>query len=227
MSWIDRAGGLAGLGAAVHFLFLPGCVCDLWTVGPAGPELTPETPSAVIAAAFGADAGRARLTAALGLLAVFLLVVFFSRLDGVLRKGARPGSWFPSLTLVGGVLLAVILLVNAGFGFAASELTSYGEETQVVRFFLLWSWNVASLFAPAFALALLGTTLGAFTSVRLPGWYRWASAVLLVVLLLSSLVGPGLAVLPGTLWMFLTAALLVTRTEGAGKTHTPVTASTL
>lgn len=85
----------------------------------------------------------------------------------------------------------------------------------MVRFFVLWNWNVASLFAPAFALALLGTALAASASERLPAWYRGANAVLLVLLLLASLVGPGLAVLPGTLWMFLTGALLVAHTEGS------------
>lgn len=34
MSLIDRAGALAGIGAAIYILFLPGCICDLWLPRP-------------------------------------------------------------------------------------------------------------------------------------------------------------------------------------------------
>lgn len=211
MHWVDRAGGLAGIVAAVHLLYLPGCVCDLWIAGTSAPELTPDSLSATVAQAFAADAGRARVAAMFGLLAVFLVTVFFARLDGALRAAATPGAWTARLPLLGGMLLAVVLLVDAGLGFAASELSDYGTETEVLRFFVLWQWNSASLFAPAVALALLGTTVAAFTTTAFPPAYRWASLVLLVLLVLATPIGPGLALFPGTFWMFLTAGILVVR----------------
>ncbi len=209
MSLIDRAGGLAGFGAAIYILFLPGCICDLW-IPTIGMDVEPEDSSALMAKAFAANGESVRLSAYFGLIAVFLLVMFFSRLYGALRDASGLSSWLPTMALAGGVLMAGVLLVEIGLGFASSELSSYGEETQVVKFFVLWGWNSANLFAPPFAMALASTTLVALSAKAFPQWYRWASAALLVLLLLTSgvLRAPGLAIVPGMLWMFLTSFVL-------------------
>ncbi len=212
MSLIDRAGGLAGIGAAIYILFLPGCICNLW-VPRAEVDVGPEDSSALVAKTFGDNQESVRVGAYLGLIAVFLLIMFFSRLYGALRDASGPSSWLPIMALAGGILMAGVLLVEIGLGFASSELSSYGEETQVVRFFVLWGWNSANLFAPPFAIALVSTTLVALSAKAFPQWYRWASAALLVLLLLSSAVlrAPGLALAPGMLWMFLTSFVLALR----------------
>ena len=209
MSLIDRAGGLAGIGAAIHMLFLPGCICNLW-VPRAEVDVGPEDSSALMAKAFTANQDSDRLHAYFGLIAVFLLIMFFSRLYGALRDASGPSSWFPTMALAGGVLMAGVLLVEIGLGFASSELASYGEETQVLKFFVLWGWNSANLFAPPFAMALASTTLVALSAKAFPQWYRWASVALLLLLLLTSGVmrAPGLAIVPGMLWMFLTSCVL-------------------
>jgi hypothetical protein len=209
MSLIDRAGGLAGLGAAIYILFLPGCICDLW-IPPADVDIGPEDSSALMAKAFTANQDSERLGAHFGLIAVFLLIMFFSRLYGALRDASGPSSWVPTMALAGGVLMAGVLLVEIGLDFASSELSSYGEETQVVKFFVLWGWNSANLFAPPFAITLASTTLVSLSAKAFPQWYRWASAALLVLLLLTSGVmrAPGLAIVPGMLWMFLTSFVL-------------------
>jgi hypothetical protein len=206
---IDRAGGLAGLGPAIYILFLPGCICDLW-MPTTGMDVEPEDSSALVAKAFAANGESVRVGAYLGLIAVFLLVMFFSRLHGALRDASGPNSWLPNMALAGGILMAGVLLIEIGLGFASSELSSYGEETQVVRFFVLWSWNSANLFAPPFAIALVSTTLVALSARAFPQWYRWASAALLALLLMTSgvLRAPGLALVPGMLWMFLTSLVL-------------------
>jgi hypothetical protein len=214
MSLIDRIGGLAGIGAAIYVMFLPGCVCDLWIAetGP-GLEITPETPTADIAREFAANAAAARTSAYIGLIAVLLVVVFFSRVHGALRDAAGPGSWLPTAALSGGVLMAAVMTFDVGLGFARSELTDYGTETQVLRFFPLWGWNSAALWSPLFAAALFGTTLVTWSTRAFPQWYRWLSTLLLVLLLLIAGIArlPGLAIAPGMLWMLATALLLTVR----------------
>lgn len=223
MSLIDRIGGAAGIGAATYVLFLPGCVCDLWLqeAGP-GIEIAPETPTADIARAFSANAAASRSGAYIGLIAMFLLLVFFSRLQAALRDAAGSRSWVPTATLLGGVLMAGVMTFDIGLGFAASELHDYGNETQVLRFFPLWGWNAAALMSPAFALALFGTTTVAWSTHAFPQWYRWTSTVLLVLLLLIGGVArlPGFAIAPGTLWMFATAAMLTFRSIPAFEQRT-------
>jgi hypothetical protein len=213
MTLIDRIGGAAGIGTAIYFFFRPGCICDLWLdESRAAYDIAPETPSAEIARAFAANTESTRTHAYIGLIAVLLLLVFFSRLHGALRDAAGPSSWLPTAALAGGVLLAGVLTFDVGLGFAASELTDYGNETEVLRFFPLWGWYSATLWSPPFALALFGTTFVAWSTRAFPPWYRWLSTVLFVLLLLIAGVGlPGLAIAPGILWMFATALLLTLR----------------
>lgn len=90
------------------------------------PGTNPDDPSAVIAEALVDNRSDIRLGAYVGVLAAFLLIVFVARLHGALRHAAGPDSWFPTLALVGGILLVAILLVEAGFTYAASELRSFG-----------------------------------------------------------------------------------------------------
>lgn len=229
MSFIDRIGGAAGIGAAIYVMFLPGCVCDLWLeeTGP-GLEIAPETPSADIARAFAANAPAARTSAYIGLIAVFLVLVFFARLHGALRVAAGPAAWLPTAALAGGVLMAGVMTFDVGLGFAGSELANFGNETQVLRFFPLWGWNSAALWSPAFALALSATTFAAWSNHEFPQWYRWLSTVLLILLLLIAGVArlPGLAIAPGMLWMFATALLLTTRQISAVNEHAPTALAT-
>ena len=201
MSVIDRAGFLAGaLGTALVLAY----------VGLAESGAEPEDSSSVIAAALVENQDSARLAAQLGLLAALLLTVFTSRLHGTLRSAAGPDSWFPTLALVGGVLIVGVLLVEAGLTYAASELESYGSDSQFTRLFIVWSWNSANLYAPGFIALLGGSTLVAFTAKAFPTWLRWTGAVLLTlsVFLVAVLRVPGLATAPGSLWVMLASVTL-------------------
>lgn len=229
MTLIDRIGGAAGIGAAIYVLFLPGCVCDLWIdESRAVYDVAPETPSAEIARAFAANTESARIHAYTGLIAVFLLLVFFSRLHGALRDAAGAGSWLPTAALTGGVLLAGVWTFNIGLDFAGSELTDYGAETEVLRFFPLWGWNGASLWSPPLGLALFGTTFVAWRTDAFPEWYRWLSAVLFALLLVIAgvLRMPGFAIAPGMLWMFATGLLLTVRQMSPVEEHAPMVPAT-
>ena len=228
MTLIDRIGGAAGIGAGIYFLFRPGCICDLWIDETrAAYDIAPETSSAEIARAFAANTESARMHAYIGLIAVFLLLLFFSRLHGSLRDAAGPSSWLPTAALAGGVLLAGELTFDIGLTFAASELTDYGNETEVLRFFPLWGWYSATLWAPPFVLALLGTTLVAWSTEAFPEWYRWTSAVMCGLLLLITVAGmPGLAIAPGMLWMFATGFLLTVRQISPMTEHAPTVPAT-
>lgn len=93
----------------------------------------------------------------MGLLAVLVLIAFISRLYGVLRSASGSHSWFPTMALVGGILMTGVRLSEIGFIYPASELDSYGEDTQVAKLLILSRWNSANMLAPPFTarLALL------------------------------------------------------------------------
>lgn len=203
MSLTDRAGALAGIaGSVLVFVFVT-------LAEPAG---DPDDPSAVIANAAVDNRDSARVGAYVALLAAFSFVVFVSRLHSALRRATGPESWLPTAALVGGILLIVWLLVEAGFTFAASEPESYGGDTQVAKLFTLWSWNSANLLAPAFSALVGASTFVGFTARTFPPWFRWTGAVLLALILLivTVLSAPGLATAPGTLWIFLASVVLAT-----------------
>lgn len=177
-----------------------------------GIDLAPGAPSALVAKSFAADAGRARVAGYIGLIAVVLLVTFFSRLYGALRDVSGQNSWLPIMALAGGLLLAGFILFEVGLTFATIEMQAYKDESEVANFFVIWRWNAANLAAPPFAIAILSTTLVSWSTRSFPRWYRQASAVLLVLLLITSGMGtPGLAIAPGMLWMFLTSFVLTLR----------------
>ncbi len=212
MRLIDRAGALAGIGATVLILLFVGM-----TDVSSEPNSGPEDPSSQLARALAANRESARLGSYLGLIGVFLLVVFAARLYGALREASVPGSWVPVMSVIGGVLLAGTLLVDIGFAYAASELSSYGEDTQVAKLFILWGWNSANLYAPSFVIIIGSSTAVAFSARAFPYWFRWASVLLLVLMLLivGVMRAPGLATAPGMLWMILASLVLAIGSRGS------------
>ena len=203
MTLIDRAGALAGLvGSALVLVF----------VSLSEPMADPDDPSSVVAEALVDNRDSARAGAYVALLAAFFLLMFVSRLYAVLRDASGPNSWLPTATLVGGIVLIGMVLIEAGFTFAASELQSYGQDTQVAKVFILWSWNSANLLAPSFCALLAGSTLVAFSANTFPTWFRWTGVALLALMLLmvALLRAPGLATAPGILWIVLASVVLAT-----------------
>ena len=201
MKLMDRAAGACGIvGVPLVVAF----------VSLSTPIANPDDPSSAIAEALVENRDDARLGAYIGFLGAFLLIVFVARLHGALRNATGPGAWAPTVALIGGILLVVTLVVDAGFSYAASELQSYGQETQVATFFVLWSWNSANLYAPGLAALLTGTSLVVLRTNTFPGWYRWISVALLFImaLIVTVLRAPGLATAPGMLWILITSILL-------------------
>ena len=201
MKLMDRVAGACGIvGVPLVVVFLSRST----------PNANPDDPSSVIAKALVDNRDSARLGAFLGLLGAFLLIVFVSRLHGILRNATGPAAWAPTVALIGGILLVATIVVDAGFSFAASELQSYGQETQVATFFLLWSWSSANLYAPGFAALLTGASLVVFRSNTFPGWYRWISVALLAVIALLVIVfrAAWFVAAPGSLWIVITSILL-------------------
>ena len=201
MKLMDRAAGACGIvGVALVVAF----------VSLSTPNANPDDPSSAIAEALVDNRDDARLGAYIGFFGAFLLIVFVSRLHSALRNATGPATWAPTVALIGGTLLVVTLVVDAGFSYAASELHSYGLETQVATFFLLWSWSSANLYAPGFAALLTGASLVVFRSNTFPGWYRWISVALLTVIALLVMVlrATWFVAAPGSLWIVITSILL-------------------
>ena len=169
--------------------------------------------------------GSARVAAYLGLLRGVLLARLLRSTPLRISSSTQRFDLDPGVGAGGGLLIAVAILIENGFVLAASVLDDYGGDTRVTKMFVVWQWLSATLLAPGFLALLTGGTLGALSSRSAPRWFRWASVVLLVlvVLIAGVLEAPGLATAPGSLWVVLVSILLIARPSafGTGAATTP------
>ena len=103
----------------------------------------------------------------------------------------------------------MLFLVEVGFAFAASELSSFGSDTQVAKTLFIWGWNSAVLFAPPFGAMVAATTLATLGFRVLPRWFGWFSLFVLIGLVVLALLGiPGLGAGVGLIWLLVASAAL-------------------
>ena len=142
----------------------------------------------------------------LGLLGAVLFGIFVARLYGALRLHTVSRSWVPVMSLIGGILVISAAVTEIGLAYAVSEF-SFADEGQLARFFVLWSWNSASVYATWF-LANDGGWYGSRALWRLfPDWFRplsWALFGLSVFILVVAR-APGLGAAPAVLWLGIVA----------------------
>jgi hypothetical protein len=145
------------------------------------------------------------------MLSVFFFLVFLSCLHRWLRDVEGEGGWFATLALVGGVLMAGMLLVEVMLAIASTVLASYGDDPVIARTILVFEWQaIAVVFIPAAAF-IGGTGLVGYTTGALPRWLAISGLVIGVGLLV-----PPLAFLPyllSTLWTGMLAIFLLQRTR--------------
>lgn len=163
----------------------------------------------VLAEALVLNREDGRLGAYFLLLAALLLLLFIGRLAGYLRQRGEESEWMSMTVLAGGAAFAGVVLVDAGFAFAVSELDTFGSDPAVAKTLFLWGWNSAFLYAAPLTAIAAGTTVTAIAQALFPAWTRWVSLVLVVVMLVGFLLGvPGIASGVGLLWMALMSILL-------------------
>lgn len=208
MSVWDRIGALSGLIGGIT-VFASVSLAD---VAATGLEPDPTDPSAHLARAFIANRDRVRLGALVGLLGAFLMLFWVAFLYSKFREAEGPSGWFSNLVLAGGVVLVGLQLIEAGFAYAASELSDYRGDTQVAKVLLLWGWNSASLVAPGLAAIMAGAALLGLVSKALPPWLGWLSAASFGLLILIALVlgTPGLGAGVGMIWIVVVSIALAT-----------------
>lgn len=150
-----------------------------------------------------------------GLAALMLLAVFTARLAGVLSEGTSPPSWLGNLTLLGGGIVLMVLVVDTGMIFAAQEAAEFRADPEAVKAIYAWSWNSASVYAPGFGAMVLAATLVARVDPRFPRWFVWYGAASIVAILAIALMAgaPGLATMPALLWVIVCGVLLAVRTN--------------
>jgi len=203
---VDAVTSAAGLAGAVMlgFAVILGDTAD--QVSNPNPTQTAEQ----LAKALEVNRDDGRLGAYLLLLAALLLLLFIGRLAGYLRQQGTEGDWM-SLTVLAGVgaVFAAVVLVDAGFAFAGSELDTFGPDPAVAKTLFLWGWNSALLYSAPLTAIAVGTTVAAFAQALFPRWTLWVSSVLVVVMLVAFLLGvPGMATGVGLLWLTLMSILL-------------------
>jgi len=202
---LDRLGALAGLLAGALFAV----AAILGDPYDAATNPNPTAPADVVAEALTANRDEARLAAYLSLTGVFLLLWFVARLSVHTRQAGASGEWLSLVTYAGGVATGAVILLEVGFGFASSELVSYGADVQVAKLLFLWGWNSAILVAVPLSTMVVATTLASFHTAVFPAWFRWfgvASVVILFTFVLTGVFGMGSIV--GMAWLMVTSAAL-------------------
>lgn len=207
-SLLDRVGALTGLVAGA--LFAAGAILG----DPYNPATDPDPsdPANVLANALIANRDQARLGAYLALAGVFFLLWFVARLSIYLRTPRNGGEWLASVAYGAGLLTGGALLMDIGFGLAASELSHYGADAETAKVLFLWGWNSATLLAAPLGALVFATTLASFRPGAFPIWFRWFGVLIVAVLLVLTISGtPGLAAVAGTAWMMVASAALSLR----------------
>lgn len=182
------------------------------TLGDTADQATNPNPtltSDLLAAALVLNREEGRMGAYLLLPAALLLLIFVGRLTGFLLQRGTESEWMSLTVLAGGSVFASVVLVDAGFAFAMSELATYGSDPAVAKTLFLWGWLSGFLYAAPLTAMAAGTTLTAIAQTVFPAWTRWVSVGLVMLMLVGFLVGvPGLATGVGLLWLALMSILL-------------------
>ena len=205
MPLVDRLAALSGLAGAVVIM----AAVTLADPASTGLDPDPSDPSSLIARALVVNLEQARIGAQLLLLGSFFLLWFWSYLYSHLRKAEETSGWAAGLVLGGGFVLVALLLIDSGFTYAASEIKDYAGDTQVAKMVHLWGWNADSLLAPGFAAILFGSAVAGFRHRAIQRWLAWLSVAMLVTLIgIAVLIGPGLAAGVGFLWTVIASLTL-------------------
>ncbi len=157
-SWFERLGALSGIvGWVLLFVAL-----SLTDASEGGVYADPSLSSDRLADLYVGNRGPGRLGAQLSLLAAFLVLWFVSYLYARLRRAEGEPRWPSALVLAGGVVLVGASVLEAGFAYAASELSADEPDPVAAKFIALWTWNSASLLAPGATAVLVGSTFNGF-----------------------------------------------------------------
>jgi hypothetical protein len=123
-----------------------------------------------------------------------------------------------SLVILGsGSVTAGVLLMEAGFDLAGSELSSYGADAQVAKMLFVWGWSSASLLAAPIGALVLSTTIASLRSRALPAWFRGFGLSAIALQLALTIAGaPGFAAVLGVFWIVvLSGTLSIIRPPGS------------
>lgn len=172
----------------------------------------PTQPSALLAEVLVNNREQARLGAYLGLAGVFLLFWFLGYLRRHLQRAEGEAGWLASVAYGGGLVGAGMVLVAVSFSLATSELSNYGDDTQVAKVFFVYGWNAASVLAPPFGALVAATTAAGLRYRALPRWFGWVSLLITILTLAMSVTMPGIGGLISLVWIGLTSIVLLLRT---------------
>ena len=208
----ERGSGLAGVAGVCLIVS-----CSVM----AAADVNPDDSATVVATAVSSNRDSAQFAAFLGLLGAVLFGIFVARLYGALRLHTVSHSWVPVMSLIGGILVISAVVTEIGLAYAVSEF-SFADEGQLARFFVLWSWNSASIYAPGFALVMVGGTAVEPSGRLFPDWFRplsWALFGFSAFMVVAR--APGLGVAPAVLWVGIVSILLTFRTDVRPRLHDP------
>lgn len=174
------------------------------------PYVGPSGPPAEIADMLDAMRDQTRLSAFIMLVVIVPLVVFVADLYDRFRARDPAGARVSALVfLVGGVLVAVALLLQAGLWLGMTEVHEFGDRTQAALAVHALSTNALVTMIPG---ASLMSGAVAVMSLRYRALPYWIGALAIVALVIGSV---AYWTTPWMLWVVATSIVLLIRGERA------------
>lgn len=156
------------------------------------------------------------LGAIIGSLAFFCFVFFLGSLYHLLRQAEGPSGAFSIVAFGGGLLTAIVQLIEVTRMVAAIQIVQEGGDPMIAR--ALQHMNGSSFVLSWFSLAILlsATAVVALRTAVLPRWLGWMTALLALALLASYIVAIMMVELPFAflltlLWIIGVSIVLIRR----------------
>lgn len=168
--------------------------------------IAPATSGSSVVRAISAHSDRIELGITLGMFGLFLLVVFFaylwSRLDG-----QDANRWMATTALAGGLIVVVLLAVNAALA-RASLLTDWlqGDNAVIAKAFTIIDRDYFENLAPFISAHLIGAGAAIVGTRLLPRWVGWGAIIVALAPVISP---PGLMTGVFMIWIFVISGWLL------------------
>lgn len=168
----------------------------------------PTTSGSSIVRAISEHSDRIELGLTLGMFGLFFLVVFFSYFWSRL-EGAEANRWMATTALAGGLIVVVLLAVNAALT-RASVLTDWmqGDNTVIAKAFTIIDRDYFENLAPFISAHLIGAGAAILGSRLLPRWIGWGAIVVALAPIVSP---PGLMTGVFMIWIFVISGWLLAK----------------
>lgn len=184
---------------------ITGAVATMMSSAAVDTSAREDDPAGAVIDAFEGLATTLKASAALGFLAIALLVVFVADLRRRLAAQERAGSIAPAVAWAGGLLTGGALAVSFAFAAMSSLLVDEGYRDTTLEVFSVITDNLAFAAWTPLGLTMAAIAVGALRNGSAPRWLGLVSALIVVVFVAALAVGlPFASWALGCVWLIVT-----------------------